>query len=79
VKLAEAYGCTGIRATKPADVVPALEKMISTPGPVLLDVWVNKDECVFPMVPAGGANVDMILAPPSRETRERAAKSQTGF
>jgi hypothetical protein len=46
---------------------------------VLLDVWVNKDECVFPMVPAGGANVDMILAPPSRETRERAAKSQTGF
>jgi acetolactate synthase I/II/III large subunit len=79
VKLAEAYGCTGIRATKPSEVVPALEKMISTPGPVVLDVWVNKDECVFPMVPAGGANIDMILAPPSREVRDRAAKSQTGF
>jgi acetolactate synthase I/II/III large subunit len=79
VKLAEAYGCTGIRATKPSEVVPALEKMIATPGPVLLDVWVNKDECVFPMVPAGGANTDMILAPPSHEARERAAKSQTGF
>ena len=79
VKLAEAYGCTGIRATKPSEVVPALEKMISTPGPVVLDVWVNKDECVFPMVPAGGANIDMILAPPSREARDRAAKSQTGF
>ncbi len=79
VKLAEAYGCTGIRATKPSEVVPALEKMIATPGPVVLDVRVNKDECVFPMVPAGGANIDMILAPPSREVRERAAKSQTGF
>ncbi len=79
VKLAEAYGCTGIRATKPGDVVPALEKMIATPGPVLLDVWVDKDECVYPMVPAGGANTDMILAPPTREIRERAMKSQTGF
>jgi acetolactate synthase-1/2/3 large subunit len=79
VKLAEAYGCTGIRATKPSEVVPALEKMIATPGPVVLDVRVSKDECVFPMVPAGGANIDMILAPPSREVRDRAAKSQTGF
>ena len=79
VKLAEAYGCAGIRATKPSEVVPALEKMIATPGPVVLDVWVNKDECVFPMVPAGGANTDMILAPPSREVRDRAARSQTGF
>jgi acetolactate synthase-1/2/3 large subunit len=79
VKLAEAYGCTGIRATKPSDVVPALERMIATPGPVVLDVHVAKDECVFPMVPAGGANVDMIVAPPSREVREKAARSQTGF
>ncbi|HET8579296.1 MAG TPA: biosynthetic-type acetolactate synthase large subunit [Methylomirabilota bacterium] len=79
VRLAEAYGCVGIRATKPADVVPALEKMIATPGPVVVDVWVDKDECVFPMVPAGGANTDMILAPPGREVKEKAAKSQTGF
>jgi hypothetical protein len=46
---------------------------------VVLDVCVDKDECVFPMVPAGGANKDMILAPPTREVREKAAKSQTGF
>ena len=69
VKLAEAYGCMGLRVTKPSEVVPALEKMISTPGPVVLDVCVDKDECVFPMVPAGGANTDMILAPPTREVR----------
>jgi acetolactate synthase-1/2/3 large subunit len=79
VKLAEAYGCVGLRVTKPAEVVPAIEKMLATPAPVILDVIVDKDECVFPMVPAGGANTDMILAPPSRELRERAEKSQTGF
>jgi acetolactate synthase-1/2/3 large subunit len=79
VKLAEAYGCVGLRVTKPAEVVPAIEKMLSTPAPVILDVIVDKDECVFPMVPAGGANTDMILAPPTREAREKAEKSQTGF
>jgi acetolactate synthase-1/2/3 large subunit len=79
VKLAEAYGCMGLRVTKPSEVGPAIEKMLATPGPVILDVCVDKDECVFPMVPAGGANTDMILAPPSREVRDRAAKSQTGF
>ena len=79
VKLAEAYGCVGLRVTKPSELAPAIEKMIATPAPVILDVCVDKDECVFPMVPAGGANTDMILAPPSREVREKAAKSQTGF
>ena len=58
--------------------MPAIEKMISTPAPVVLDVCVDKDECVFPMVPAGGANKDMILTPPTREVKDRAAKSQTG-
>jgi acetolactate synthase-1/2/3 large subunit len=79
VKLAEAYGCVGLRVSKPSEVVPALEKMLSTPAPVILDVCVDKDECVFPMVPAGGANTDMILALPGREARDRAARAQTGF
>ena len=48
VRLAEAYGCMGLRVTKPSEVAPAIEKMISTPGPVVLDVCVDKDECVFP-------------------------------
>ena len=79
VKLAEAYGCVGLRISRPSEVVPALEKMLSSPAPFILDVCVDKDECVFPMVPAGGANTDMILAPPTREVRDKAAKSQTGF
>ncbi len=79
VKLAEAYGCVGLRVTRPSEVASAIEKMLSTPAPVVLDVCVDKDECVFPMVPAGGANTDMILAPPTREVRDKAARSQTGF
>ncbi|HET9489705.1 MAG TPA: biosynthetic-type acetolactate synthase large subunit [Methylomirabilota bacterium] len=79
VKLAEAYGCVGIRATKPAEVVPALEKAFSTPGPVVVDVQVDRWEHVFPMVPAGGANKDMILERPSRAVKEKAARAQTGF
>jgi len=79
VKLADAYGCTGIRATRPSEVVPALEKAFATPGPVLVDVWVDKWEFVFPMVPAGGANTEMILEKPGRAAKDKAAKAQTGF
>jgi acetolactate synthase-1/2/3 large subunit len=79
VKLAEAYGAVGIRATKPNEVVPALEKAFATPGPVVVDVMVDKDEYCFPMVPAGGANKDMIMEKPNKEVKAKAAKSQTGF
>ncbi len=79
VKLAEAYGAVGIRAAKPSDVVPALEKALATPGPVVVDVVVDKEEYVFPMVPAGGANKDMILEHPTKEVKAKAAKANTGI
>src|SRR5438132_439167 len=79
VKLAEAYGCVGLRATRPSEVVPTLEKAFSTPGPVVVDMCVDKWEYVFPMVPAGGANTDMILENPTTAAREKASRSQTGF
>ncbi len=79
VKLAEAYGAVGIRASKPNEVVPALEKAFATPGPVVVDVIVDRDEYCFPMVPAGGANKDMLLEKPNKEAKAKAAKSQTGF
>src|SRR5215472_5298696 len=41
VRLAEAYGCMGLRVTKPRDVGPAIEQMIATPGPVVLDMCVD--------------------------------------
>jgi len=79
VKLAEAYGAVGIRASKPNEVVPALEKAFAVPGPVLVDVMVDRDEFCFPMVPAGGANKDMLLERPTKDVKAKAAKSQTGF
>ena len=53
VKLAEAYGAVGLRATKPEDVVPTLNKAFSTPEPVIIDFEIDPEENVYPMVPAG--------------------------
>jgi acetolactate synthase-1/2/3 large subunit len=53
VKLAEAYGATGLRATKPEEVVPALKKAFSLSKPVIIDFVVDPEENVYPMVPAG--------------------------
>jgi len=53
VKLAEAYRAVGLRATKPEDVVPTLKRAFSTPEPVIIDVEIDPEENVYPMVPAG--------------------------
>jgi acetolactate synthase-1/2/3 large subunit len=55
VKLAEAFGCKGIKVTKKKDVIPALKEMIAYKGTVVMDVHVDEEENVFPMVPAGEA------------------------
>ena len=61
VKLAEAYGATGLRATHASELVPVLEKGLATPGVVVMEIVVTTDESVFPMIPAGGAAADMVL------------------
>ena len=48
VKLAEAYGATGIRAEKPDELDDAIRKMMKTKGPVIFDCIVTKDENCFP-------------------------------
>ena len=53
VKLAEAYGAVGLRATKPEEVVPTLKKAFSIPETVIIDFVVDPEENVYPMVPAG--------------------------
>jgi acetolactate synthase-1/2/3 large subunit len=60
VKLAEAFGVKAIRVTKPEEVLPALKEAKEHPGPVLLDFIVEKEECVFPMVPTGGSINEML-------------------
>ena len=53
VKLAEAYGAVGLRATRPEEVLPTLKKAFSIPGPVIMDFEIDPEENVYPMVPAG--------------------------
>jgi acetolactate synthase-1/2/3 large subunit len=53
VKLAEAYGAVGLRATKPEEVIPTLKKAFSISKPVIIDFVVDPEENVYPMVPAG--------------------------
>jgi len=61
VKLAEAYGAMGLRATKPEEVEAVLAKGLSAPGPVIMDFVVEKEESVYPMVPAGAPITEMLL------------------
>lgn len=60
VKIAQAYGAVGIRVEKPSQVKPALEKALNTPSPVVMDFLIEREENVFPMVPAG-ENLDHII------------------
>jgi acetolactate synthase I/II/III large subunit len=53
IKLAEAYGAVGLRATTPEEVIPTLKKAFSISRPVLIDFVVDREENVYPMVPAG--------------------------
>lgn len=62
VKLAEAYGATGLRATRPAEVEGVIRKALEIPGPVLIEFQVDREENVMPMVPAGAAIDEMVLA-----------------
>ncbi|APG26041.1 biosynthetic-type acetolactate synthase large subunit [Syntrophotalea acetylenica] len=62
VKLAEAYGATGLRATRPAEVEGVIRKALEIPGPVLMEFQVDREENVMPMVPAGAAIDEMVLA-----------------
>jgi acetolactate synthase-1/2/3 large subunit len=60
VKLAEAYGATGMRATEKGTLIEQMREALNTPGPVLLDVHVTKEENCYPMIPAGQAARDMV-------------------
>ncbi len=74
VKLAGAYGVRGKRIERPSEVEDSLREMVETPGPFILDVVVDREENVFPMVPAGAAVSEMILDAPSGETNGKTLK-----
>ena len=62
LKLADAYEVPAVRATRASEVTSILEKGLFTPGPMLIEMQVAREENVFPIVPAGAALKDMILA-----------------
>jgi len=63
VKLAEAFGATGLRASKPEEVDDLIDEMIAIDGPVIADIMVDKTENCFPMIPSGAAHNEILLGP----------------
>ncbi len=67
VKLAEAFGAVGLRATRPEQVEDTILDGFSRRGPVLMEFQIDPEENVFPMVPAGGSNIEMIFESPNEK------------
>ena len=61
VKVAEAYGAVGLRATKPSEVEPVIKEALATDNTVFMDFVIAREEGVYPMVPAGKATTEMLL------------------
>jgi acetolactate synthase-1/2/3 large subunit len=67
-RLAEAYGLQALRVKRPEDVLPAVQAARAAQGPVIIDFWVEQEDNVYPMVPAGADLDKMIRRPhPVRE------------
>jgi acetolactate synthase-1/2/3 large subunit len=76
VKLAESYGVKGFRIRRSADVRRIIRAALEyNDGPCVIDVEVEKEDNVFPMIPAGGAVGDMILEPKQQKKRLEKARS----
>jgi acetolactate synthase-1/2/3 large subunit len=78
VKLAGAFGATGFRAETVDDLDAAIAKMLSTPGPVILDVAVDEFENCFPMIPGGAAHNEIMLGP-QYQTESDPSKREEGM
>ena len=77
VKLAEAYGCVGIRATKPEELDDKIIEMINTDRPVIFDCVVDKEENCFPMIPSGKPHNQMLLGPKDQKENKITKKEKT--
>ncbi len=63
VELAKAFGWKGLRCEDPSKVDETYKQMLETPGPVLVDMHVDKEENVYPMIPAGAAHYEIEFKP----------------
>ena len=76
VKLVEAYGIRGLRAAKPSEVEPVLKEGLKHKGPVLMDIETDPFENCYPMIPAGGAQHEMMLEDPPELTNAKKGGTQ---
>jgi len=77
VKLAEAYGCVGIRATNPEELDDKIIEMVNTDRPVIFDCLVDKQENCFPMIPSGKPHNQMLLGPKDQKQNKITGKGKT--
>jgi len=77
VKLAEAYGCVGIRAEHPDELDEKIEEMINTDRPVIFDCHVDQTENCYPMIPSGKPHNQMLLGPKDQEANKITGKGKS--
>ncbi|MFL2895442.1 MAG: acetolactate synthase 3 large subunit [Candidatus Pelagibacter sp.] len=77
VKLAEAYGCIGIRAKTPDELDQKIQEMINVKKPVIFDCLVDKEENCFPMIPSGKPHNQMLLGPNDQKENKITGKGKT--
>jgi acetolactate synthase-1/2/3 large subunit len=76
VKLAEAYGCVGIRAKSPDELDEKIREMISIDRPVIFDCQVDQDENCYPMIPSGKPHNQMLLGPKDQDENKITGKGK---
>jgi len=76
VKLAEAYGCKGIKADNPDELDVKISEMLEHNGPVIFDCRVDPNENCFPMIPSGKPHNQMILGPNDKEDNKITGKGK---
>ena len=76
VKLAEAYGCKGIKAENPNELDSKIKEMVEYNGPVIFDCHVDPSENCFPMIPSGKPHNQMILGPNDKEQNKITGKGK---
>ena len=76
IKLAEAYGATGLRARHPGELSEVLERGLSTSGVVVIEVLVEQEENVYPIIPPGAGIGEMVLSPQTKRASVAGLRSR---
>ena len=76
IKLAEAYGCKGIKAETPSELDEKINEMVQFDGPVIFDCRVDPNENCFPMIPSGKPHNQMILGPSEKDEKKITGKGK---